>query len=267
MNYCCFYSNLHYYILNRYSISINLMWKCINDSEEREKFDWEKYEQSSEFLQMKRCADNGDIESQRSLGFYYDDKAYRSDEIDECAEDLSTEYFTKAAKQLDAESCYHLGKNFEYSQVDLAYRYFITATSLGHAGAMCKLGEIYEYGYLNDEKIVDENWEEAIRLFRESAKRKYANAYSHLAELYWEGQLLPLDLEKALLHEKKAIKLFQHLPETDDLYDVWQYSEWRLLGDIYLDMGNINEARQAYLKGKEKDSDCKERLEELKNKR
>ena len=83
-------------------------------------------------------------------------------------------------------------------------------------------------------------------------------------QVYFDGKLLPQDLNKALLNEKKAIKLFQHLPENDDWYDVWQYSEWRLLGDIYMAMGNINEARQSYLKGKDKDSDCKERLEELK---
>ena len=75
------------------------------------------------------------------------------------------------------------------------------------------------------------------------------------------------DLNKALFHEKKAIKLFQHLPESDDWYDIWEYDEWLLLGDIYMAMGNTNEARQAYLKGKDKDTDCKERLEELKNKR
>ena len=79
------------------------MWKIL-PPEEREKFNWEKYEQSSEFLHMKRSADNGDIESQRSLGFYYDDKAFRSDEMDKSDKDKSVKYFTLAANSNDAEA-------------------------------------------------------------------------------------------------------------------------------------------------------------------
>ena len=252
------------------------MWKIL-PPEEREKFNWEKYEQSSEFLHMKRSADNGDIESQRSLGFYYDDKAFRSDEMDKSDKDKSVKYFTLAANSNDAEACFRLGELFEdgydyYINGKLSLNYYTKATVLGHAGAMCSLAIIYERGWVGlecseNKYYVTENWSEAIRLYNESAKRGYANAHSCLAEIYLDGKLLPQDLNKALLHEKKAIKLFQHLPESDDWYDVWEYDEWLLLGDIYMAMGNTNEARQAYLKGKDKDTDCKERLEELKNKR
>ena len=252
------------------------MWKILT-LEECEKFNWDKYEQSSEFLQMKRSADNGDIESQRSLGFYYDDKAYRSDDMDKSDKGMSVKYFTLAANNHDAEACFRLAELYSFGlEVEfngkLSLSYYIRAAVLGHAGAMCQLGTIYQLGWLgreysDDIYYVEQNWEESIRLYNESAKRGYANAYSCLAEVYLEGKLVPQDLNKALLHEKKAIKLFQHLPETDDWYDVWQYSECRLLGDIYMAMGNTNEARQAYLKGKDKDTDCKERLEELKNKR
>lgn len=89
------------------------MWKIL-PPEERKKFNWEKYEQSSEFLHMKRSADNGDVESQRSLGFYYDDKAFRSDEMDKSDKDKSVKYFTLAANSNDAEACFRLGKLFEW---------------------------------------------------------------------------------------------------------------------------------------------------------
>ncbi|MBP5455620.1 MAG: leucine-rich repeat protein [Paludibacteraceae bacterium] len=142
-------------------------------------------EQDDELAQMRKTAEEGDIETQYKLGGRY----YKGDGLPESHE-LAIEWWTKAAKQGHVKAQFNLG--LCYSKGDgvsqnkkKAAEWYAKAAEQGNANAQNNLGVLYEDG-----EGVPQNYEMAAEWFRKSEALGNEQAKKNLKRLQEEGLIV-----------------------------------------------------------------------------
>ena len=158
----------------------------------------------------EKAAEQGVVEAQRNLGFYY------IFGYEEGKEEKGLEYFLKAASQGDAEAQHTIGKFFKegtiVSQNDKsAFYWYSKAADQGYANAQYELGESYYFG-----SGVEQNYEEAIKWFLKAAEQDQVDAQLALGYCYYLGNGVAEDYEEAAEWFHKAAE--QGLAEARYLY-------------------------------------------------
>jgi len=192
--------------------------------------------------------------------FYYSGLVYEKDMS------KAAEYWERGAELNDPKSIYNLGSmrmDGVYFEKDpeAAIPFYERAVALNYPEAFVKLGECYQYGtgvavdfqkaleYFNRvaefhgganydigvmyelEKYGMKDIPKAIEYFEKAGELGFSQAYTHLGYLYYSGETLPRDAEKALSYYSKA---------KDDP------AAFRSIGVIYKDMGDFEKAAQAF---------------------
>lgn len=144
-------------------------------------------------------ANGGNIDAMYMLAVLY---------FEDCQMDSAYKWFSKAAEQGQPDATYYVG-NFYYrpdgfdivepSEVK-ANEYYLKASELGSAKAMCELGWQYRQGTA----LIERNEAKAVEFFERAAELGYHEAFFWLANCYKYGNGVETNLEKSFEYLQKA---------------------------------------------------------------
>lgn len=181
------------------------------------------------FKYFKFAADRGDSRAQYMLHhFYLFDEAYKNVK-------MGIEYLEKSAKQGDVLAqkllarCYISGLGFEEDDEKFVY-WMRLAAEQNDAEAQRILGEAYIR--LDNPKVLPKSYSEAVQLLNKAAHQGDIQAYILLAEIYFTGEDIEKDEEKALNYLQSAENKVKELEKSGK----FMTDEHKKLGDLYYEI-------------------------------
>ena len=154
--------------------------------------------QSSDSLkldELRKAAEQGDAESQNTLGNYY----YNGYIVEQNYEQ-AVFYYRLSAEQGNAQSqnglgfCYYSGYGVPERDYEQAVYWFTKAAEQGDASAQNNLGLCYYDG----KGVPEQNYEQGVYWFRLSAEQDYASAQNMLGCCYYYGNGVEQNYEQAV---------------------------------------------------------------------
>ncbi|OHT09708.1 hypothetical protein TRFO_21332 [Tritrichomonas foetus] len=135
------------------------------------------------FKYFKIAAENGQIESQRSLGQIY----LYNDQFKDI--EKSIHYFKMAADQDDEKGLIGLGEAYrQLNDKEKSFTYFTMACEIGSSDAHVELGKMYKDG-----KFFEKDYKKAIEHFTIAMNQNNSDAFYQIGKMYYKGEGVPLD--------------------------------------------------------------------------